>query len=265
MRLLPVLVSLLAASPVLAEGPPPVPAVKRVLLVWGGGKTAQEAEAAAKDYRERSGDWEKVLRLAEGYPRVVRSADVPGLKPGLHVAVLGVCDAREGAHFTTVFDALEPRTYSREVTWSEPGAPACPGLAEDWAFQGSALAKSKEGDLLVAGFSFRQVEGEQETHSYHLVLSAFDKRGGLLAARMEITGSEYTDIQRLEAQGATVRLVEREVDPPCHGSPTFQVVQRTWSFRLEGQQIAVENTHEQTLEEGRCNYPELGPVHAQEV
>jgi hypothetical protein len=260
MRLLPMLLPLLTTTPALAETP--AAPVKRVLLVWGGGRTAPEAEAAVKDYAERSGDWEKVLQLAEGYPRVLRAADAPGLKPGTHVAVLGVCELQEGARLAPIFDALEPRAESQEVTWPEQGAPPCPRLAEGWSFHGTALGRSRSGDLRVTGFRYHHTEGERQTRSWHLVLSA-SKGGRPLVARMELTGSEDAELQTLEAQGGTVRMVEREVDPACPGAETFQVVERTWAFSLAGPQISVERPEEKTLEEGPCAPAKPAPAKPQ--
>jgi len=260
MRPLIVLAALLKATVSLAQAAPaPAPdAPKHVLLVWGGGKTAAEGEAAAKDYRERALDWEKVLQLPKGYPRVMESSRVPGLKPGFHVAVLGVCKPEEGASLTAIIDALEPRAYGREVTWSEPGPLPCPQLAEFWSFHGSALAKGKKGDLLVAGFRYQEQMGDSEVRSWHLVLSAFDKRGKVLDSKMEFTGADFAEIERLEARGNKVVMQERQVNPACHGSPIFQVQRRTWRFHLDGQQVAVDSD-ERVVEEGDCHYPELGP------
>lgn len=267
MRPLLVLTALLATAPALAQSTPaptlaPAPAPeppKSVLLVWGGGKTAQEAEAAATDYRERSKDWAAVLLLANDYPRVLKSDTVPGLKPGFHVVVLGVCEPGQGAELERIFDSLEPRTYSREVTWPVKGELPCPQLAEYWSFHDSAQVKSKQGDLLVAAFSMDEAEGDFEERGWLAVLTAYDKKGKHLETRRETSTGNFSEIQQLEAKGGRVRVQERIVDPACHGAPRFQESLRTWSARLGESGISVEPGTEKTLKEGPCEYPELGP------
>jgi hypothetical protein len=263
MRPLLILTALLAATssvaqsapaPAAAPAPTPAPEAPRsMLLVWGGGKTPQEAEAAAKDYRERAGDWKQVLTLAEGYPRILASDTVPGLKPGFHVVVLGVCEPTEGATIEAAFDALEPRTYSREVSWPEKGKLPCPQLAYYWSFEKSVRAKGKQGDLLAAFFSASEAEGDFEMHGWHVVFTAFDKQGKRLGTRTESSGTTYSDLQQLEAKGARLLMKERKLDPPCHGAPSFEVVERTWSARLDGEDITIDSGTTKSVESGSCS------------
>jgi hypothetical protein len=48
------------------------------------------------------------------------------------------------------------------------------------------------------------------------------------------------------------------VDPACHGAPTFEVLERTWSARLDGETIDLDSGTEKSVETGSCGYPELG-------
>jgi hypothetical protein len=50
------------------------------------------------------------VRLAAGFPKLVESASLPGLKPGFFVVVLGQCDSLEAFD---VIKAIYPAAYSR--------------------------------------------------------------------------------------------------------------------------------------------------------
>jgi hypothetical protein len=89
------------------------------LLIWGGGATRADADASLATYRERAKEWDGVVTLAEGHPRIVESRSVPGLKPGFVVVVLGACAPEAGSKLLADFKAFEPAVYSRDVTWSD--------------------------------------------------------------------------------------------------------------------------------------------------
>ncbi len=71
----------------------------RVALVWGGGK---DAEAAA-GWRAR---WDREKVLLSG---AVASDTVPGLNPGFHIVLLGVCRGDEGVQARRVLGAAAAR------------------------------------------------------------------------------------------------------------------------------------------------------------
>ena len=61
------------------------------------------------------------LQAAEGFPRVVDSASVRGLKAGFHVVVLAACDEARAA--SLLLDQVRlsvPGAYVREVSWPLP-------------------------------------------------------------------------------------------------------------------------------------------------
>ncbi|NMO19895.1 hypothetical protein HPC49_33425 [Pyxidicoccus fallax] len=93
----------------------PKPGMYEIFIV-GGGKTEAEARAAIDKLKE------KVLwvRLVDGsgYVGVHASDDFPGLKKGLHIAVLGMCRAGKGADNSDLLKALKalaPGTYSKRI------------------------------------------------------------------------------------------------------------------------------------------------------
>lgn len=117
------------------------------LLIWGGGKDTAEAEASLGRWQERAkkSEWEGTLKVAEGYPRIVQSDTVPGLKPGFVVVVLGACEPAAGPKVLETLKAFEPAAYARDVTWAEPLA--CPQLGPEWRVVQSKSWKKKAGTL----------------------------------------------------------------------------------------------------------------------
>ncbi len=251
--------ALLLGLPALAEpppAPPPTPASEtRTLLVWGGGQSRAEAEKVAADYEVRAKLWKGLLRLADGYPRILESASVPGLNPGFYVVVLGVCEAKAGAELAGTFDLFEPRTYPREVTWAEPGALPCPTLAENWRPDETARARGKAGELLAASFSSSETSGEVEYRNWFIALTAVDKKGELIdSSAVTNSDNHFAELQSLTAKGAEVELVEQVVKPACHGAPEYRVRRRVWRYGLKNGAIVARKVSDKVTESGPCEY-----------
>ncbi len=104
------LVGLLLCAPA-----PAAPKKVRQLIILGGGKTEEEAKAALESAKAKSLYLE--LSAAAGFPKVVKSDDYKGLKPGLYVAAAGVCHRapKDVAELVTKLRALSPGAYSREL------------------------------------------------------------------------------------------------------------------------------------------------------
>lgn len=91
----PVLATLLLASSLAAAEPArraPARAEAWAILL---ASTGQRPEAEAKLQAMQQAKAFAFLKPAEGYPRVIESASLPGLEPGLHTVVLGVCGSRK--------------------------------------------------------------------------------------------------------------------------------------------------------------------------
>lgn len=111
-------------------------------LIWGGGATDADAQAALKTFQERRVHWHDAIRLADGFPKVVESKDVAGLKPGFHIVIVGFC-AEAAMDALGWVRGLDPGAYARKVTGSSP---ACPVLAPSWNASLSTL-RSKGSEL----------------------------------------------------------------------------------------------------------------------
>lgn len=137
MRLLCVLVLLSHAA--LAQAPQH--------LVFSGGTTRADGESALASWKRLAPLVDPHVRLAVGFPKVVESASLPGLKPGFFVVVLGQCASLEAFD---VIKAIYPAAYSRPVT----GAPtlSCPTLASEAAIT-AERASFKAPTAVVSAFS----------------------------------------------------------------------------------------------------------------
>ncbi len=98
------------------------------LVVWGGGKTPEAAQASLAELTKRGGEWSGYLTLAKGYPKVVDSAKVEGLNPGFHIVVLGACFEPDVPEIVSLFKIFEPAVYQKTVKW--PDGDACPASSK---------------------------------------------------------------------------------------------------------------------------------------
>ncbi|WPB76581.1 hypothetical protein KYC5002_47290 [Archangium violaceum] len=94
------------------------------IIILGGGQTPAEAQAALEKYTRGA---HPGVTPVEGYPRLLESDEMAGLKPGFHIAVLGICPEVERARaLRDLANLAMPGVYLREVHASVPDA--CPKL-----------------------------------------------------------------------------------------------------------------------------------------
>jgi hypothetical protein len=113
-------VTLLLAAWLACSGQAPM--TRNYALILGGGKTKADAEAVLKKFSAP-----KELRPAAGYPKLQKSDEVKGLKPGFFVALLGYCDnAGDLENEVRQMWKAQKGSYAREVDAAVPGA--CPKI-----------------------------------------------------------------------------------------------------------------------------------------
>lgn len=95
-------------------------------LVFSGGTTRADGDAALASWKRLAPLIDPHVRLAAGFPKVVESASLPGLKPGFFIVALGQCDSLEAFD---VIKAIYPAAYTRPVTGT--ATLACPSLTTD--------------------------------------------------------------------------------------------------------------------------------------
>jgi hypothetical protein len=123
LRTLPTLVLALLLLPwrLEAAAPRAKPQEKPWVVLLGSRSQPAEAEMlfnSLQAQRQRELPW---LKPADGFPRIVESASLPGLAPGLKVLVLGVCGTKETALAARAHVlAMVPDAYVKQLTGPAP-------------------------------------------------------------------------------------------------------------------------------------------------
>lgn len=114
-------------------------------MVWGGGVTRADAEASLAGFEARQKMWDGALALSAGYPQIVESKAIAGMKPGFVVVLLGYCAEADSASAIELLKQFDTSVYSRPV---ESGAASCPKLSPGFTRVAARSVKTKEGELL---------------------------------------------------------------------------------------------------------------------
>jgi hypothetical protein len=262
MRFLSTILVLFASVPVWAQPELPMPASlsERVMLVWGGGRTREEAEAFMSSYQERAVDWARVLELGPGYPRVVDGAEFPGLRPGYYFVVLGVCDVKEGAELTKVFKALEPLSYSRRVLWEERDPLVCPSLLPGWTFGKSVQARVSGGTLAAATFDYAEEVGTREHRNWLLVLALLKKGDAESTVVEPPEDGASSEVKSLKVGRGEVLLEEWLTHPTCDAEPRSELHTRTWRFSAQKGEIVTKQVKKPLQRKDCTQEPGAVPV-----
>ena len=144
------LVPLLVLATTPAEGTTAAPSShEAVALVWGGGKDAAAAQEWRRRWDEEQKSVEASITLAEGFPKVVSSASVPGMNPGFEVVLLGFCRPAEGEPVRRFLKALHPFLYEKPV---KVEALACPAWSDgaERTVELPSVVKARGATLTVA-------------------------------------------------------------------------------------------------------------------
>jgi|GEM_PF-5609533 len=201
------------------------------LIIWGGGKNPAEAEAALARWREhaKANEWDGLLTVAKGYPRIVPIDSGPGLTPSF-VVVLGACEPSAAPKVLETIKAFEASAYARDVTWAHPLA--CPQLGPTWRVLKSKSWKKAEGTLTAVVLERLEKEDRPDSsfeQSVRVTLRAPDGRhlgsdersghptGALFTgetgfrASLDATGPTVTSLIYESGCGTQPDIIERRV------------------------------------------------------
>jgi hypothetical protein len=215
------------------------------VLIWGGGASRAEAEVALTTYREREKAWAGVLKLAEGYPRIVESKSVSGLKPGFVVVLLGACVPEEAAKVLGDFKAFEPAMYSREVSWTE--AMACPTQGPDRRVVQSQSWKKKDGTLTAVLLS-----SAESARAHQWLLVTLRSPQGHILETAEREGSTSTDREadrplfEADLKGAWPKVHSLDFWGGCTAGKNITLLTET--FRIKNSKLETGKEGEQIVE-----------------
>jgi hypothetical protein len=197
-------------------------------LIWGGGATPEAAATALKDF-EGNGEAKQLFEFAAGYPKVVESKSIAGMKPGFHVVLLGVCGADESLLALSAFKSVQPQVYARQVQVSERN---CPKLKSEWKVE-----TKKGGPLTAIGLT-------GGLGAWKVLVSLTDDAGELIDFK---TVSSSDCHQGAELRGFDADTQTAWVSLLCYlpGCTAPDEQEQTYTFKI------VKKRLRQNVEEGR--------------
>jgi hypothetical protein len=197
------------------------------IVIWGGGRTDAEAQAALEQWNREKDAVSGVLDLPAGFPRIVSSDDFPGLNPGYKIVALGLCPAERLAQPLPLVKAFQPGAYVKTVTAS--GDVSCPKLA-------GALVLDQTEQLQQQGRTFTVAKLSPPPTSMPWTLRAWlrDAKGRLLDwKRADQEGSAG---RSLGGSCTTAAVLKHEgkivVGLDCGAASSTGPLPQTWGQRL---------------------------------
>ncbi|MCY1020687.1 hypothetical protein [Pyxidicoccus sp. MSG2] len=196
---------------------PQARAEETVALIWKGAKKKADVESLEPTWKQL----ETLLTdggvvVAEGFPTLVQSNTVRGLKPGFWVWVVGFCPADEGARALELLKLVASDAYSREVKVPAKKL-ACP-KTEDATLQADShefkLSKGRMLRVLTYEES-SEPEGDEPGDSYtrtHYLIALMDKSGALLDTGDVVGEERFSGDVRQGPMGYTCHVSEFDRD-----------------------------------------------------
>lgn len=154
-------------------------------LIIGGGVTRAEGEAWLARWEKAYPLYRQHLVPLDGYPKVVRSDDVPGLKPGFHVVLIGICGGADAASRLELAKTFFPGTYARPV--DSPAA--CPSMPLETTVAAARTLK-KDGNRLVVNLYFAPATEESDPEGVARARAAKVRGPGSYTARAAVIGPD---------------------------------------------------------------------------
>ena len=224
-------------------------------VIWGGGATREAADEAKSAWEESASRWDFVA-LAPGFPQVVKSDTLEGLKPGFFVVLLGVCIGTPDKA-VDVLDALEPAIYTRTVKWSKSNA--CPATATPKEYDDATYELSPVEHLTVNGAELtaflvtsHQPQGsEWETLGWSVF--AFLRKGKTLDTLvLKNADSDFAKVTSLMVDGATITFEEKYASPSCVMGSEFVEHERKWRLSVKAGKLHAPTPRSKELSSGPC-------------
>jgi hypothetical protein len=116
------------AAPAQPAEAPPRPPGEVGMIILGGGKTPEAAEAWRRKQAGALRELSKSVVLPTGHPKQLASSSVAGLNPGFQIVVGGICEPAEAERVLTLIKRHIPDAYVRPVKVPDDQV-VCPSLA----------------------------------------------------------------------------------------------------------------------------------------
>lgn len=206
----------------------PASGAEREILIWNGSTQASQAAALQAELRAKPELLPSGLKLASGFPALIESRTLPGLKPGFHIVILGFCPKAEAPRVLSALRVKSPGTYTRTVTVPQAQAATCPALADSVRVSGDAVRRALQpleeqlGPASLLGHTpqdtatgrlaalvrFQGLEGQQEETEGYALVGLADSPTGL-----RVLGREPLEVgdKKVELGSELTRLAPHEV------------------------------------------------------
>ena len=206
-------------------------AIELQALILTGAASEAAAVPLLESAKKRVEEAKELLEFAPGFPKVMQSDKVTGLKPGFWIVLAGFC---EKDTMLTALKALDSGAYSRPVTVD---AAACPKLAEKWDVV-SEEAKDSATKRLLRGVLF--TPSSDNPSNWKLYVSLKEKSGAPIAekilAQTEASSCTSGGETELNVKGSTLVLKVTDCLKP-RGCPNPAAVTLTVTVSATDQTI----------------------------
>jgi hypothetical protein len=223
-------------------------------VIWGGGTSVDEARSSLTSFETRLNTWKgrdgvgsekdgDVFRFAPTFPRIIESSTAPGLNPGFHIVVLGVCADVEGAAVRAL-KSIAPSVYFRKGEWT--GDVGCPSLGwpGEKAVVVSRTLKDKASRLTLTVF---KTDSSGSTF-WWAIASSYDAAGNALSDESfgwaPRSGGQSDCGGLVIEDGAAAFTLEGECMRPACTTPDVYRMKRV--VRLKGGKVAVQDLDKRT-------------------
>lgn len=197
-------------------------------LVITGATSEAAAAPLLEAAKKRAAVVAPLLTLAEGFPKVVDSATVKGLKPGFFIVLAGFCTVVDPA-----LKALDPGAYAKPV---QDVAEACPKVAQGWQASSTESTDAEKRKWRIVVF---QPRGDEEWRAF---LTVRDASGATLADGVlkqgEVSGCLYGGTASVSTSKTGVMSVKTTDCYRPRGCPNPGLATTLATFTLKGSEIS---------------------------
>jgi hypothetical protein len=226
------------------------------IVILGGGKTAEDAQAWQKRWQAIEPLLSDFVTLPEGYPQLAESKNIPGLNPGFHIVVLGSCGEQELAPVLALLKPVYPGAYARPVT--KPVSGKCPSIKKEAAVVKSHSFK-KDGQRLVGMLvSLKEAVAHGQPRTDALRILLFDDKDTLQAFErfdLEPTDGTFPQECTVTLEGTKSRITVEtscQIEAPACSGYVSSFKDRD-VYTVEGGKISTASKHLEKRAEPYCD------------
>lgn len=218
-----------------------------LLLIWGGGKTAADADKAIADFQRRG--LSSSLPLAK-----LESAKVEGLKPGFQIAAVGSCPVGQGRALLTrlrlVFDGVYARYIPRSPAVAHLSCPKVTLPKDAWFSEPEPDGETHTithresvpaGDARLTGELEISLESNGEMMSARWALGlTIERAGAIVATESLIPQGGFSRVERFEVEKGAIILEAAELPSDCGAGVFWEQYSVKYSIRAKSGVITVD-------------------------